>query len=258
MKTDIRDMTFMIPVRLDSISRLENLILSIQSLIRYFDANIMVMEASSYNNGVIRKMLGKKVEYLFLEDKDDVFYKTKYLNILTRKASTPLVAIWDSDIIIPKGQTLEAIEKIRQGFDVAFPYDGHCFDTSFVIRELYAKSKNMGTLMKNIDKMSLIYGDKVVGGAVFFNREAYIKAGMVSEKFYGWGPEDFELYERLKTLGMKIHRSEGPMFHLTHNRGSNSSFRSWEQSKNTNREKMTTVLSSRDELLRDMEIARFK
>jgi len=37
---------------------------------------------------------------------------------------------------------------------------------------------------------------------------SYIKAGMVNEKFYGWGPEDFELYERLKILGLKIHRSE--------------------------------------------------
>ena len=100
--------------------------------------------------------------------------------------------------------------------------------------------------------MSLIYGDQVAGGAVFVNREKYIKAGMMSEKFYGWGPEDFELYERLKILGFNIHRSEGPMFHLTHNRGSNSFFRSVEQNKNTNKERNTTKLSSRAELLSDI------
>ena len=64
-------MTFMIPVRLDSVVRLENLILSVQSLLRYFDTNIMVLEAASYRNGIIQKMLGKKIQYLFLEDRDD-------------------------------------------------------------------------------------------------------------------------------------------------------------------------------------------
>jgi len=107
-------------------------------------------------------------------------------------------------------------------------------------------------LLKNKYKMHLIYGNKMKGGAVLVNKEAYIKAGMENEKFYGWGPEDFELHERLKILGLKIHRSGGSMFHLTHSRGSNSGFRSIEQNKNTNKERMTTVLSSKAELISDM------
>ena len=246
-------MAFIIPVRLDSVVRLENLILSVQYLLKNFDTHIMVLEAASYSNGIIQKMLGSKIEYLFLEDRDSVFYKTKYLNIMTRRACTPFIGIWDVDVIIPKEQIMDAIEKLRQGFDVAFPYDGHCYDTSFVIRELYSQNKSIRLLLRNKTKMSLIYGNKVVGGAVFINRDAYIKAGMVNEKFYGWGPEDFELYERLKILGLKIHRSEGPLFHLTHSRGSNSAFRSPEQLENTNKVRNTTILSSKDELLSDID-----
>ena len=253
MKTNIKDMTFIIPVRLDSVVRLENLILSVHSLLKNFDTHIMVLEAASYSNGIIKKMLYNKIEYLFLEDRDSVFYKTKYLNIMTRRACTPLIGLWDTDVILPKEQILDAIEKLRQGFDVSYPFDGRCYDTSFVIRELYAQNKNIQYLMRNKDKMSLIYGDKVTGGAVFVNSDAYIKAGMMNEKFYGWGPEDFELFERLKILGLKNHRSEGPMFHLTHSRGSNSFFRSPEQNKNTNKERMITVLSSKTELLNDIE-----
>ena len=257
MKTEIRDMTFMIPVRLDSVVRLENLILSVQSLIKNFDTHIMVLEAASYPNGIIQKMLGNKVEYLFLEDKDTVFYKTKYLNIMTRRTCTPFIGIWDADIIIPKEQIMDSIEKLRQGFDVAYPCDGRCYDTSFVIRELYTQNKSIQFLVKNKDKMSLIYGNQVRGGAVFVNREAYIKAGMVSEKFYGWGPEDFELYERLKILGLKIHQSKGQMFHLTHSRGSNSGFRLIEQNINTNKERASTMFSSKTELLSDIEKSGF-
>ena len=255
MKTDIKDMTFLIPVRLDSVVRLENLFLSVQSLLRNFETHIMVLEATSYPNGIIQKILGKKIEFIFLEDKDDVFYKTKYLNIMTRKACTPYIGIWDADVIIPKEQIIDSIEKLRQGFDVAYPFDGHFYDTSFVIRELYAQNKNIQFLLRNKDKMSLIYGDKMVGGAVFIHRDAYIKAGMMNEKFYGWGPEDYELYERLKILGLKIHRSEGSLFHLTHSRGINSFFRSQEQNKNTNKERNTTKLSSKTELLKDIEQA---
>jgi len=258
MKTDIRDMTFIIPVRMDSVVRLENLMLSVQSLLKNFDTHIMVLEAASYPNEIIKKMLGKKVEYLFLEDRDAVFYKTKYLNIMTRRACTPFLGIWDADVIIPKEQIMDSIEKLQQGFDVAYPYDGHFYDTSFVIRELYTQNKSIRFLLRNKDKMGLIYGDKMIGGAVFVNRETYIKAGMVSEKFYGWGPEDFELYERLKILGLQIHRSQGPLFHLTHSRGSNSAFRSMEQSKNTNKERTTTLLSSKAELLSDIEKEQFK
>lgn len=251
MKTDIRDMTFIVPVRFDSVDRLENLLLSVQSLLRNFDTHIMVLEAASYTNGIIQKILGKKIAYSFLEDRDSVFYKTKYLNIMTRRASTPFIGIWDADVIIPKDQIMDATEKLRQGFDIVYPYDGHFYDTSFVLREQYIQNKSIRYLLRNKDKMGLIYGDKMIGGAVFVNREAFIKAGMMSEKFYGWGPEDFELYERLKILGLKIHRSEGPLFHLTHSRGSNSGFRSMEQNKNTNKERMNTILSSRNELLKN-------
>jgi len=249
MKTNIKDMTFLIPVRLDSVERLENLILSVHSLLKNFDTHIMVLEAASYSNGIIKKMLDNKIEYLFLEDKDSVFYKTKYLNIMTRRACTPLIGLWDTDVILPKEQILDAIEKLRQGFDVSYPFDGRCYDTSFVIRELYVQNKSIRLLVRNKDKMSLIYGDQVVGGALFVNRETYMKAGMVSEKFYGWGPEDFEIYERLRILGLKIHRSEGCMFHLTHHRGSTSFFRSKEQMESLHKERMTTVLSSKNELL---------
>ena len=254
MKKNIRDMTLIIPIRFDSVVRLENLILSVQSLLKNFDTHIMVLEAASYTNGLVQKILGNKITYSFLEDRDSVFYKTKYLNIMTRRTCTPFIGIWDADVIIPKEQIMDSVEKLRQGFAIAYPYDGHFYDTSFVIRELYIQNKNIRFLLRNKDKMDLIYGDKMIGGAVFVNREAYIKAGMVSEKFYGWGPEDFELYERLKILGLKIHRSEGPLFHLTHNRGSNSAFRSMEQLKTTNQERTTTLSSSKSELLCDIEI----
>jgi hypothetical protein len=90
------------------------------------------------------------------------------------------------------------------------------------------------------------------GGAMFVNRASYIKAGMENEKFYGWGSEDFERYYRWQTLGLKIHRGKGPLFHLTHSRGGNSDYRSMEQFIHSDKELAKTRFSSKEELLHDI------
>lgn len=69
-KIDFRDLTFLVPVRLDSIIRLENLLVSIDSISKTFDTNIYVLESSSYKNGILEQILPSNVEYVFVEDKD--------------------------------------------------------------------------------------------------------------------------------------------------------------------------------------------
>ena len=252
MKTNIKDMTFVIPLRIDSHVRLENLVLTVKSLLRDFDTHVSVLEATSYQNGCVKKMLGNKVEYLFIEDKDPVFYRTKYLNMMTRQTHTPFVGIWDSDVIIPKEQIIDSIIKLRQGVEIAYPYDGHFYDTTNVIRELYFQHQNTKFLLKHIEKMYLIYRDNAKGGAMLVNKEAYINAGMENERFYGWGSEDTERFDRWKILGLTIHRSKGPLFHLTHSRGNNSVYRSQDQLINTNKAWAITRFSTKSELLSNL------
>lgn len=249
MKINIKDFTFLIPIRIDSLVRVENLLLSIQHILKYFDTNIIVLQASDYDNGILTKLLNKKVKYIFYEDRDAVFYRTKYLNIMTKLSTTPYIGIYDTDVIIPKEQIFDSIQRLREGTEIAYPYDGHFLDTSDILRELYFKKKNINLLLKNRNKMSLIYGNQMKGGAIFVNKIAYINAGMENEKFYGWAPEDWERYERLKNFGYKIHCSTGCLFHLSHPRGTNSTYRSTDQVINTNTELVHTRNSSKEEIL---------
>lgn len=250
MKVDLKDVTFLIPIRIDSIVRLENLVICVKFLLDKFDTNIIVLEASSYNNNLIKNLLPPIINYIFIKDNDPIFYRTKYLNSMTLRTTTPFVGIWDADVIIPYNQIIIAIDKLREGYDIAYPYDGEFFDTSSIIRELYIRNMNIQTLLNNKDKMGLIYGKEMKGGAILVNKAAYKKAGMENLKFYGWGPEDFERYERWKILNYKIFRSDGSLFHLTHSRGKNSSFRSIEQVLKTNKELKKTVLSSKEDILK--------
>ena len=252
MKTDIKDVTFLIPLRIDSHVRLENLNMTVKSLLKSFDTHINVLEAASYRNGFVKKILGNKVDYLFIEDKDPVFYRTKYLNMMTHQTHTPYVGIWDSDVIVPKEQIIDSINKLRQGVEIVYPYDGYFYDTTNVIRELYLQNQSTKFLLKHKEKMDLIYGNNAKGGAMLVNKDAYINAGMENERFYGWGSEDTERFDRWNILGLTIHRSKGPLFHLTHNRGNNSEYRSKYQLINTNKAWALTRFSTKTELLNDL------
>ena len=53
MRIDLTDTTFIIPVRIDSMIRLENLLMSVDSIVRYFRTRILILEASSYQNEII-------------------------------------------------------------------------------------------------------------------------------------------------------------------------------------------------------------
>lgn len=221
-KIDLMDITILIPVRLDSIIRIENLLASIESVRRNFRTNLYVLEASKYNNHLLEKLLPGTVRYFWVYDNDPVFYRTHYLNQLAQMASTPYLAIWDADIVLPKKQIEEAIETLRiQKCDVVYPYDGHFYDTTPIIREIYLKKKHINILWKNVDKMLLPYGTSMGGGAIFVNRESFFQAGMENEEFYGWGPEDWERLTRWNILGYNIQRIQGPLFHLSHPRDLN-------------------------------------
>lgn len=63
-----------------------------------------------------------------------------------------------------------------------------------------------------------------LGGAFLVNRDEYLKAGGENENFYGWGPEDYERFYRMEILNKEIVRIEGPLYHLFHTRGINSTY----------------------------------
>jgi hypothetical protein len=249
-KTELTDTTFTMVVRFDSIMRLENALAVINFLNRNFYTKIYVLETSSHNNYFFKSLLKNRAHYFFMEDHDTVFHKTKYTNILARKVNTPFMSIWDADIIADRNQIVDAVEKLRKNeADVSYPYDGRCLDTSDVVRALYLARKNIKVLHGCIHYMQSIYGDNMVGGAVFVNTEKYMLSGMDNEDFYGWGNEDFERQYRFEALKYRIYRSKSPIYHLSHSRDINGMFRSKEQYKWTGTCLQSVKASSENEII---------
>lgn len=223
-KIVLNDVTFNIIVRLDSIERLENIVASISFLNKYFDTTITVWECSYRNNGFLKKLLSNaSVGYVFKQDDDPILFRTHYLNQMIRETSTPLISIWDTDVIAPVNQIVDAVNLLRsQEADFVYPYDKQFLDTSAIIRNLYLEAEDIKLLIDNTKKMKQMYPPNPVGGAFFCNMKAYKDSGLENENFYGWGMEDGERYCRWEKMGYKIKRIDGPLFHLSHPRGINS------------------------------------
>ncbi|MGM0504295.1 MAG: galactosyltransferase-related protein, partial [Bacteroidota bacterium] len=70
MKIDLSDVSFIIPVRLDSIDRLENIEMCCSHLLKKFDTQIMILEGAAYNNKMLYRLLSNRVEIIFVKDSD--------------------------------------------------------------------------------------------------------------------------------------------------------------------------------------------
>jgi predicted glycosyltransferase involved in capsule biosynthesis len=229
-KKNLQDTTFLIPVRLDSIVRLENLIAVVNYIKDHIQSSIHVLEASAYNNGLIKTYLGDHIHYRFIEDFDPIFHRTKYINQLIRSCDTPYIAVWDADVVIPSPKIISSVMLLRNNkAQFVIPYQFNCLETSEIIREKFIQTGNLSFLIKNAGKMKKIYTPNPVGGAFFCHRKTYKKIGMENEHFYGWGREDGERVVRAKGFGYEFVHIEGSMFHLTHERGVNSKFHSSRQ-----------------------------
>lgn len=222
---DLQDTTFVIPLRMDSIERLENIFVLKQFLNSFFITSILILEADKEKNGFIENLFPDRSAYIFIEDTDPVFYRTKYLNLLSQRVTTEYIAVWDSDVIVHPHQIALSVSRLRENtHDFVFPYDGNFLDTGAAHRIEFLKSRNLDYLLSNMDTMSLPYTNTACGGGFVARLSDYLQCGGENENFYGWGQEDGERVKRWQILGKHIVRVKGPMFHLYHPRGTNSKY----------------------------------
>lgn len=218
-----RNLTIVIPVRIDCDERKENLDTVIHSLLKTTNAYIIILEADvkrEYFNKQIETT--SRVEYHFVEDFNPIFHRTLYLNKLMAMAKTGIVGIWDTDVLISSNQILECVREIQSGVTLCYPYDGR-----FIFLDPTASKNAKADVFsflndKSNENLSSIMGRPLVGGAFIVNKMRYLKAGGENENFYGWGPEDAERFKRVEILEEPISRVKGALFHLHHPRFQNS------------------------------------
>lgn len=213
---------------MDSPERAQNLDLVVEQLMALKDSirmEIRILEADEHPHYEL-KISDEHIHKTFVRDASPVFHRTKYLNRLMQEAEGAIVGIWDTDVLLPKEQILEAVDAIRKGNAVmSFPYDGRFYmlpqEDSLLLKK---REMNMEECCQKIYEYVLAHGPNSVGGAFLVNKNVYIKYGGENQHFYGWGPEDAERCKRMEILGLPIYRAQGPLLHLFHPRMQNSWF----------------------------------
>lgn len=221
-KIDLTDCTFTIPVFIDHSDRLQNLNLSVTALLRDFNTNIIVGEQGSRT----LQHFAQYCQYMpFYSMKN--FHRTKMLNDMAKISPTPIVVNWDCDVILPPLQLYLAAQRIRNGADMVYPYDGRF---ARVPRTWYARVfRYLDVGIFRDTQFKGKHGKPLpttsVGGAIMFNKESFILGGLENEYMISFGPEDWERNFRFKTLGYDVQRTGGALYHIDHWVGPNSSTR---------------------------------
>lgn len=213
-KKNLKDVTFTIPIRYDTEHRIENLKLIVDFLQHHFDTNIMVMEEAKEQKF---DFLQNKVDYTFVKTDDPNLHRTKCLNEMSKRCKTPIVVNYDADVLFTIPQYMTAADQIRKGkAEMVFPYAGRFMECN---REKFFNKIRKGMSVDFIDEKELSCNHpNSLGGAIFWDLKTFKRIGMENQHFKSWGWEDNERMSRAQKLGVKIVRTKGILYHMSHKR----------------------------------------
>jgi hypothetical protein len=265
MKTNLKEATFIIPIRIESADRLRNVITTVAFLIENFDTNIIIKEVDSESifqkdalpilNDILDVEV--KINCIFEKSDDPLFHRQKVLNEMIMEADTEIVVNYDCDVLLPLDSYHEAYSSIlHHTHDVIYPYGQGMYQkqvnaTDEVVSE-FLQTGNFEYLNKHSKPYTSDFG-----WVQFFNRQVYIDGGMENENFKAYAPEDKERFYRFYTLGYNIGRVNDYVYHLEHSRGQNSWFNNphmqhnndvWEKIQHMNSDQLKEYYSKQDYL----------
>ena len=231
MKHDLKDTTFIIPVRIESEDRIRNIITVLCYLLDNFDAKVILKEVDQepiFEEELlpqITEYVGdsiKNLTHVFEQSDDPVFYRMQILNEMIDMADTPVIANYDGDVLFKPETYVNSVKMIEDGYDIVYPYGfGEYQKQVFADDELVSEFLSNDCDFSILDSKSKMY-DAQYGHVQFLNRKSYIEAGMENENFRGSSPEDKERHYRFEKMGYKIGRIDDEVYHLEHSRGRNS------------------------------------
>ena len=207
MKNDLKDTTFIIPIRIESVDRLRNVITVCCFLLETFDTKVIIKEVDKASVFVeqalpqITEYVGediKNLTHVFEQSEDQVFYRMRYLNEMLDMCETPVVANYDCDVLLPIDTCLQAQQMLTSlGHDVVYPYGQGVWQ-----KRIYADDEMVSEFLSNDCDFSILERkhdlDNAESGHVqFFRADAFRAGGMENENFQGSSPEDKERAETM-------------------------------------------------------------
>ena len=274
MDSIMKDLTYILPTRIESEDRLKNIITSVTYLLRNFpEAKVIVKEVSERATfkfdavPQIKKYVDiDNLQYIFEESTDSLFHKTRILNDLILMSDTNIVCSHDVDVIYPVSSHQKAYQLIKEDqFDVIYPYGCGVYqyqvDYPMEVFNSFLSSEFDMNVIQNLCRTE----SSTIGWTQFYNRAKVIGGGMWNENFLSWGAEDCEFYFRFNSLGYRVGRVNDWIWHFEHGRTHNSHYHNpkfmdnhnlWQWIRNQNKETIIQYLNQQEYIKRRMNDAR--
>ena len=241
---DLKKCTFIIPLRIETEDRMRNIVTTLIYLTRLFDTNIIVKEVDKESIYIreIQPLLEQALEpemltcinHIFEQSDEFTFHRTKILNDMLWMVDTPVVANYDSDIILPLESYINATNMISKGWvhpdaeggkpvKIVYPYGYGDYQW-----QCHVGDKEVTNFINSGFNFEYFNGhmrqwDAKYGFCQFFDTEEYKRLGGENENFVAYGYEDDERYFRFNLLS-SVARLNEYVFHLEHGRTKNSWF----------------------------------
>jgi len=270
----MKDLTYILPTKIESEDRLKNIITSVTYLLKNFpEAKVIVKEVSERATfkfdavPQIKKYVNiDNLQYIFEESTDSLFHKTRILNDLILMSDTNIVCSHDVDVIYPVSSHQKAYQLIKEDqFDVIYPYGCGVYqyqvDYPMEVFNSFLSSEFDMNVIQNLCRTE----SSTIGWTQFYNRAKVISGGLWNENFLSWGAEDCEFYFRFSSIGYRVGRVNDWIWHFEHGRTHNSHYHNpkfmdnhnlWQWMRNQNKETLIQYLNQQEYLKRRMSDAR--
>lgn len=212
-RIELKDVSFLIQVRIDSEDQLENIYAVILFISINFNTKIILTEINE-NSKIDQLRLPEEVTYYFKKQKGPQLSCANYNNEMIRCCTTDYLVLYEADIIVPVRQVTESVALLRSGkYSAISPYDGDCVQMDPLLKAMFTKILDTALFEDNIYKLKVAQ-KRPYRGAVFLNRSDYIDAGLDNEHINISRLIDWERIKRLKILGFSVKRIYGKIYKL--------------------------------------------
>lgn len=241
---NLKDLTIIIPVKIESSDRYFNLKTILGYLNHHFKTNVIIIEVTNDLPKVdfLGSFKNLKIDYsVQVTPLGESYHRTKYLNEMINKVKTKVVANYDTDVFFPVETYAKVVKSILDDeVDFVYPYfrgegQKQLFYSQYQSADPLEESDRMGLFLKDFDISHFDNDPKVqiyssaFGHCVFANTKKYKEAFGENEEFIAYAPEDQERAYRFEKLGYRVKWSDSGdyVYHIEHARTPDS----WENNR---------------------------
>ena len=211
-RPDLRNVTFIFPVKIESSEDIANLDTATRYIAKHFETNIHVLEIddlSRINKGIFTK----EAEFFFAPNKRRGVDFAAFVNRHVLQTTTPYICICEPHCVVPAQQLQDAAQAVRDGkADGCYPYNA----MPFLVKpdQVYRFQATLDHANLRATRASTLM-DHYYSGWCFFDKSAYISAGMENERIRTWGVHTFmERHKRMSILGYQMPRIAGAYYYI--------------------------------------------